>query len=245
MWKSPYTPEMQALYQAPLAGQHFSTTSTYQTKLDNIATVPDKRRLGYARGGMLDFVGVADGSEVSVKISRKGVTQIPAEKSTQRDHNVIISPLKEYTIVSEFSVVKGQLATRLARVAPSLAQNIRDLDEDHSDLHKETLLKVYQLFLKPKGFLNTMIVMHVEKLACLERLQAVVFLKDNAVKRKISATLFSESPWFESCNLANLDEVAKKHVQKMHLMQQLIRIASEITSYSCAITEHPIMGVAL
>ena len=26
---------------------------------------------------------------------------------------------------------------------------------------------------------------------------------------------------------------------------QVVRIASEITSYSCAITEHPIMGVAL
>ena len=30
-----------------------------------------------------------------------------------------------------------------------------------------------------------------------------------------------------------------------HIKELEVRIASEITSYSCAITEHPIMGVAL
>ena len=41
-----------------------------------------------------------------------------------------------------------------------------------------------------------------------------------------------------------LDSLNVYYASKYILANQL-RIASEITSYSCAITEHPIMGVAL
>jgi hypothetical protein len=39
--------------------------------------------------------------------------------------------------------------------------------------------------------------------------------------------------------------ILKGETRIKQMIALLLRIASEITSYSCAITEHPIMGVAL
>lgn len=153
LWLTPSAPELQALYQASLAGQHFSRESTYKTNQDNISQLPDKKRPGYAKGGMLDFVGVANGRDSSTEITQEEVIKIGLEEGTERDHDVILSPLQQYeTFADDFDLVKGQIAIRLARIAPELTKEIIGLDKN--DINKARLLQVYQLFLRPRGLLN-------------------------------------------------------------------------------------------
>ncbi|MCL9683599.1 hypothetical protein [Legionella maioricensis] len=235
LWMAPggtNTPELQALHQVPLGGQQFSDLSTYKTELKDITTVEDEKRPGYARGGTLDFIGIADGGEPSAEITVKGVIKVPSDKKDSgRDHDVIISPLKEYELpVNDFARVKGQMAMRLERVAPDLAREIRELTDN--DENKNKLIQVYQQFLSPKGLLNNAIAQHTEKLACFDRLTASSFLQDDKIKKLISETLFPASSWFEGAHVVNSAESAEQFKQKQDLMHLLLTSLNQCPSKS-------------
>jgi hypothetical protein len=220
LWlKSPNSPEIQALFQAVLGNQRFSGESTYKTSLNNITLLKDKRRPGYVRGGMLDFVDIADGNKKDQGIITEGVVQIPPEDSTERDHDVIMSPLQGYTMLLDFDQVKGQMAIRLAQVAPNMAQEIRDLTE--TDESKKQLLEVFQLFLSPEGLLNKTLELHIQKLESLEK-NIDFSVTNDLVKQKIIDTLFPDTPWFESVTFADMNASTVQLNQKIQLIQVLI-----------------------
>ncbi len=234
LWIAPggiSAPELQALHQAALGGQHFSDPSTYKTELEDITTVEDKKRPGYARGGMLDFIGIADGGKPSSVITINGVIKVQSDaQDSARDHDVVISPLKEYTLpVDDFARVKGQVAMRLDRVAPDLAREIREITEDNAE-YRDKLIQAYQQFLSPKGLLNNAIALQIEKLACFYRLTDPSFLQDDKIKNRLTATLFPTSAWFEHTNLANVAESAEQFKQKMELMYLLLTSLSQCPS---------------
>jgi hypothetical protein len=225
------TPEIQALHQAALGGQHFSARSTYKTHLQNITRVEDQKRPGYARGGTLDFVSIADGGEPSTEISSNGVIKIQSNaKDSGRDHDVIISPLKQYTPVNDFAKVRGQIAMHLDRVAPDLAGEIRALTENN-ETNRNKLIQVYQLFLSPKGLLHKAIALQTEKLACFERLTDSSLLQDDEIRNRIIETLFP-SPWFENSHLSNVAKSAEQYKQKMDLMHLLLTSLNQCPSQS-------------
>ncbi|WP_173237461.1 hypothetical protein [Legionella antarctica] len=225
------TPEIQALHQAALGGQHFSDPSTYKTELEDITEIEDKKRPGYTRGGMLDFVSIADGGEPSSEITVDGVIKIKSNaKDSARDHDVIICPAKEYPlVVNDFARVRGQIAMRLERSAPSLAKEIRGLTDDNAE-SKNQLIQVYQQFLSPKGLLNNSIALHIQKLASLNRLTDPAFLQDEKLKKLITETLFPATAWFESAHLASNAESAKQLNQKLELMHLLLTSLSQCPS---------------
>lgn len=193
MLDRPDDPEVQALYRAPLADRHFTSHITY-SKLSN----KKNKRPGYAAEGMLDFVGISDGSEDSGKrIVTQGVIKVGLEESTQRDHMVIISPMQEYTPKSEFDRVKGQIASSLHYVAPKLAKELRHLQEKSGDFGKNRLMEVFNIYLSTSGLLNKSIALQKSKLKIYRKLFISDFLKDESVKKRLFQVLFNTTDWCE------------------------------------------------
>jgi hypothetical protein len=174
------TPEIQALHQATLAGQQFSKSSTYKTNQEGVEGKPDQKRPGYAKGGMLDFVGVADGYELNNDITQNNVIQIGPEADTDRDHDVVICPLQHYNTLNDFVRVKGQIATQLSRAAPELVKEILEFSETASN--KEKLVHIYQLFLSPNGLLNSVVDFHSKKLSDLVQAPDLAALASKQIK---------------------------------------------------------------
>lgn len=213
--------ELQALYQASIAGQHFSSPSTYKRHVEDIDTTADKKRPGYSRGGMMDFIGIADGKASSKTILSQGISSIaPDAKDSERDHDVIISPLQNYVMPeSEFERVKGQMVQRLERNAPHLVQGIKALVE--SEQSKAKMVAVYQTLLSPNGMLNQAIEMHSEQLGVLKDLTSPLQFEDKKPLTFIVDSIFFKQPWFAEARLDNMKEFSEQMKQKMELMRLL------------------------
>ncbi len=221
-FSSPNSPEMQGLYQAPLANQRFSALSTYKTHKYDITKVADKKRHGETRGGMLDFIDIANGiNEPNQSIINTKVLKIPGEDSTARDHDVLISPLQVYNSLSDFDRVKGQMAIRLAKVSPGLAQELFELPE--TEQSKKQLLHVYQFFLSPEGLLNKALKVHSKKLEIFDTLQKSLINHGTDLK-EVRKVLFSmnTTSWFGLLTLDSIEVSAKKLEQNIELTHQLL-----------------------
>ncbi len=192
MKERPDEPEIQALYRAPFADRCFSSDVTYSKSPNE-----DPKRPGYLAEGMLDYVGISDGSEPKLHISTEPSIKVDTESSTERDHAVIISPLQEYTASkSDFEVVKSQMASRLHYVAPELARQIRNLDEN--DAQSTTrLINIYNDYLSINGVLNKAIRLQSRKLDVFNKLMEEGFLQDDEIKKQLADTLFKNTNWCE------------------------------------------------
>ncbi len=217
LWDLPYpAPEIQALYFAPLAGQHFSQEFTYDKSKEG--ELADPKRKYYALRGMLDFTGVSaagDDDYFNEKITQdESVIGIGEDSSTKRDHAVLISPEQVYTPpTSEFNRVQKQIALSLWRAAPVLAQEILSLPDN--DTSRETLIKVYNLFLSPEGLINEAIAAHTKNLEIFNQFTSSPFFTNNPTSQdKVTKALFPNSPWFEAINMANLGNLNKADEQQ-------------------------------
>jgi hypothetical protein len=222
--------DLQALQQIVIAGLHFSKQSTYKTSSPGISTAPDSKRPGYACGGMLDFIGIADGNRPNLAVIESGVIQIGSEKGCDRDHDVLISPLQHYETLSDFLLVKKQMAILLARVAPGLAEEILALQ--NNEVNRVKLTEVYKLFLSPNGILNTLVNFHLEKLENFERLSRESNFYSEALKKELSETIFPPSPWLDRVTLDNMAEAATKLPEQKHAMGLLFLSISQCYSES-------------
>lgn len=211
----PDAPEVQAFHRAPFADRHFSSEVTY-SKLGK-DSIEDSKRPGYAKQGMLDYVGIADGSEPKEMITTKHVINIGIEDSTERDHAVLISPPQEYSVAKpEFEVIKGQIASRLYHVAPKFAQEIRHLSDDEQSKHQ--LVSIYNIYLSTNGLLNKAIALQTPKLELLNRFVGAEFITSDEVKQQLADTLFKNTNWCEGS--------PETLVTKQHLTQVLIESLS-------------------
>ena len=210
--ENPDSPEVQGLYRAPFADRHFSTAITY-SKSDG-DQIEDHKRPGYAARGMLDYVGISDGSiGKDQSISEEDVISVGLEASTGRDHHVVMSPLQDYHApVSDFELVKGQMASRLHYAAPLLAQKIRHLEE--SEDAKLYLTGIYQQFLSPNGLLHKEIALHTQKLASFDRLMQASLLQDPQLRQAFSDTFFSKTNW--------CDDTEERLMKKAKLMDAFL-----------------------
>lgn len=215
----PDDPEVQVLHRAPFADRHFSSEVTY-SKLGK-GSIADAKRLGYAKRGMLDYVGVADGSEPQETITTERVINLGIEPSTQRDHAVLISPAQEYQVKSEFEVVKDQMASRLHHVAPQLAQDIRNLREDEHS--KKQLVNIYNAYLSTNGLLNKAIALQTQKWTFFNRIAEAGFLTSDEVKKQLADALFKNVHWCEG----SPEILATKHQLAQVLMESLLGCQDE------------------
>lgn len=228
LWQtSPVAVELQALQQVAIAGQHYSKQSTFKTFIPKVTSVPDSQRPDYACGGMLDFIGIADGRHLCSHISESAVIQIGVEAGSKRDHDVLISPLQRYGALSDFSRVKGQMVIRLSRVAPNLAKEIVNLQD--SETNRTKLLDVYQLFLSPKGLLHSVHTFHLEKMTRIGHVSRALRFFPEALKNQLSTTIFS-LPWCNDITLENMAEYAAQFSQKRWVMSALLNSLNECYS---------------
>ncbi|WP_392537441.1 hypothetical protein [Legionella sp. 227] len=209
MWESPEKyPEIQALDRVSLAAARYSGKSTYEH-----APGPDPKRPGYAGGGMLDFVTIYDGEISAGKIvtDEQVVKQIEPEPNSERDHNVIISPLHTSHNVSPFERVRNLMASRLKGVAPLLAKEIQKMEETEEGA-KDRLVAIYQQYLGPEGFLDKAIALHQSKLECVQQLKKLSL--DERLQEQVSKTLFGELEW---CAVDPEELAAKQELMKAFL----------------------------
>lgn len=236
----PDDPEVQVFHRAPFADRHFSSELTY-SKLGK-GSIADAKRPGYATQGMLDYVGVADGSEPQKTITTEEVINLGIEPSTQRDHSVLISPAQEYRAKSAFEVVKGQIASRLHHVAPQLAQDIRNLPEEEPS--KQQLVHIYNAYLSTNGLLNKAIALQTQKWELFNRLSGAKFLSSDDVKKQLTDTLFKDTHWCEGSpeTLATKQQLAQVLMESLSGCQQESGITARLKWYRAVeaqINEHP------
>lgn len=188
MWDDPSKyPEIHGIHRVSLAAAQYSGESTY-----NHIRGPDPKRVGYTGYGMLDFVAIHDGTISKNGIVADGrVTQIEPEPDSERDHTVVISPPHTSLKFTPFEQVKNLMASRLYGVAPLLAEQIQKMQESDVGV-KEQLIKIYQDYLGPEGFLDKAIALHQSKLECFQRLHVSL---DEPLKKELSTVLFGELEW--------------------------------------------------
>ncbi|MDP3561109.1 MAG: hypothetical protein Q8R83_02890 [Legionellaceae bacterium] len=204
IWESNAT-ELQAFIQFPLGGKRFSHDSTY-TNTENAALIAStsKKRIGQTEGGMLDFVDVLDGTS-SENIIRTEVI-LPNDKTTYRDHAVVISEQLEYTKPAPFNHVIQQMAAMLEPAAPELAKNIRCMEENIQS--KSALVALYHVFLSSdQGLLHKEMELFVDKLALV--LYTSKRKADNTTlvdEMKSELFLARDIPWFGLATLENFNQ---------------------------------------
>ncbi|MDF1683341.1 MAG: hypothetical protein P1U36_01665 [Legionellaceae bacterium] len=215
--------ELDGLKQAALGGGRFSADSTYKTedKTSITAPSPEKKRRGYTRGGMLDFVVILDGAhQFNHAVETKEVITIGSDDaSTKRDHAVVISPKQEYKPSAPFCNTRDQIAAMLEQSAPILANNLRALHE--SKINEALLLDVYKLYLSQDGLLNQALTLFKDKLDVVQRVNK----QKPSVSSDIQTQLFppeQAGPWFQSVSLNNFKQEAKKIQQQQALTQSKI-----------------------
>ncbi|VEB36893.1 hypothetical protein [Legionella cherrii] len=227
MWDNPEKyPEIHALDRASLAAARYSGQSTYAH-----APGPDPKRPGYAGGGMLDFVTIYDG-----KISKEGIVtdeqvvqQFEPELNSERDHNVIVSPLCTSLEASPFERVKNLMASRLYGVAPLLAEEIQKMKE--TDEGKDRLVEIYQQYLGPEGFLDQAIALHQSKLVYVQQLMNLSL--DERLKDEVSKTLFGELEWCAGNpdQLAAQQELMKAFLNSLAECEHAVGIKARLDCY--------------
>ncbi|NCT56882.1 MAG: hypothetical protein GW760_04100 [Legionella sp.] len=205
--------ELDGLKQVILGDARYSADSTYKTEDKTSATAPSpvKKRQGYAKGGMLDFVDILDGTKkhdsTSVIIIGSG------DDSTQRDHAVVISPEQTYTTATSFDHTRDQMAAMLLQAAPTLAKDIRALEK--SPENEKKLLDIYYIFLSREGLLSQAFDIFQEKLQVIQRVNK----QAPEDKNKVQVQLFpaeQTGSWFQSVSLDNF----KSEVNKIQRQQE-------------------------
>lgn len=197
IWESKIVPqELKAFHQAPLGGLHYSVASTYKTSKENINTIPDVKRPGYVRGGMLDFVDISadvDNAFSSGIISKK-VDVVGAEPDTKRDHDVIISPLQTYNQnrFSEFERVKNQIIAQLRTSAPEVVESMAKYK--NNDVDKNKLIKIYNEYLSKEGLINQQIALQADLLGNINKIKKI----SGSIGDKISTLLLTDTAWFST-----------------------------------------------
>jgi|GEM_PF-2315885 len=220
--------ELEGLKQVALGGKRFSADSTYKTEDKTCATAPSpvKKRQGYTKGGMLDFVDILDGTHKSKRaIETKEVIIIGSDdSSTKRDHAVVISSEQIYTVPSPFDHTRDQIAAMLEQSAPILAENIRDLEE--SETNEKKLYEVYTLYLSQEGLLNQAFALFKDKLDVVQRVNK----KNLSDSPGIQKQLFPQEPagpWFQSVSLNDYKHQANKIQEQQALTQSKIKDLSK------------------
>ena len=226
LWKEDVF-ELEGLKQVALGGKRFSADSTYKTEDKTCATAPSpvKKRHGYTKGGMLDFVDILDGTHKSNHaIETKEVVIIGSDdSSTKRDHAVVISSEQVYIVSSPFEHTRDQMAAMLEQSAPILAKNIRSLKENETNEKK--LYEVYTLYLSQEGLLNQAFSLFKEKLSVIQRVN-----KKNISDSEVQKQLFpleQAGPWFQSVTLNNFKQEAKAILQNQAIIRGKIKVLAE------------------
>jgi hypothetical protein len=212
--------ELEGLKQAALGRGRYSADSTYKTNDESSAIAPSlvKKRQGYTKGGMLDFVAILDGArKFNHAVETKDVITLGSDdNTTKRDHAVIISPKQEYKPSTPFNHTRDQMAAMLEQSAPLLASDLRALNK--SEESEGQLLEVYQLFLSREGLLNQEFELFKDKLNVVQRVN-----KQNSSDRyDIQKQLFplgQAAPWFQLVSLDNFKDEAKK-IKQHHIKTQ-------------------------
>ncbi|MDF1828134.1 MAG: hypothetical protein P1U39_07625 [Legionellaceae bacterium] len=215
--------ELEGFKQWVLGDARYSANSTYKTEDKTSATAPSpaKKRLGYTKGGMLDFVDILDGT-IKQDLNLKGVKTIGSgDSSTKRDHAIVMSPEHTYIEASSpFHHTRDQMAAMLLQVAPKLAEDLRALKQ--SPQNEERLLHIYHVFLSREGLLNRAFDLFQEKLQVIQRVNK----QAPEDKHKIQDDLFSRNsmgPWFSSVCLANYQSEVKKIYQQQEATKDKIK----------------------
>jgi hypothetical protein len=200
--------ELKGLRQTSLGNTRFSADSTYKTEQPGIAKDADtKKRVGYTKGGMLDFVDIQDGNK-NHGITRKGTTIIDSgDKTTARDHAVVISPVCHYNSSYDFIRVRNHMAASLQHAAPQLSNDIRQLD--NSPKNQRRLVGIYQMYLSRDGLLNRELALFTNK---LDVVQNASHHTNAQMAYKAKQELFPDSqrnaPWFSTVSIHNFQQEA-------------------------------------
>ncbi|KTD45495.1 hypothetical protein Lqui_2966 [Legionella quinlivanii] len=241
-WQYNAEPGMQELVMAPLGNQQQSRTSTYKNNLKDMPLTADKKRPGFAKGGMLDIVSVNDAGLAKQQIHQRSTSQgiqlvlkaavkIAPEKNSGRDHSVIGSHPVAVQKQSPFLKVRDYLACSLIYAAPEITAHILDDDFTDTSENRRYLLKLHEYYLSPQGMMQTQLQLHHEKLELWNK------LKSSPNADKLKQGLFKNNPtWFEYNSTfpegrAGLDKVAIVHTHQQALeslqIQYLRKACSE------------------
>lgn len=225
--------ELDGLKQVVLGNARYSAESTYKTEDENSAKNPslEKKRHGYTKGGMLDFVDILDGTQKHFYQKpfeihkQKGVITIgPGESTTKRDHAVVISPERTYRTVPLFEHTRDQIAAMLEQTAPKLAEDIQLLML--SPENEKKLLDIYHIFLSQEGLLGQSFDIFREKLVILQRVGKQK-PEDTLDVRSILFPHKQAEPWFVSVSLDNFKHEAGKIQKQYEITKNKIKTVAE------------------
>ena len=215
--------ELEGLKQMPLGSGRFSAESTYKSNKTGIETeFAEGKRLGFTKGGMLDFVDVLDGAPANGIIQRVNVIH-PDDPSTKRDHAVVMGPaMYSLTYNSDFDQVKNYMASMLENAAPEFAKDLRNLPENGRN--KSILVDIYREFLSKEGLLNKELQLFTSKLNTIKKASksgedAELLAKD---------TLFNDDkPWFADVRISNyMAQVEMIGLRQNTTLENIARIDS-------------------
>ncbi|KTD73591.1 hypothetical protein [Legionella tucsonensis] len=242
IWDNPDAyPELHALDLVSKAAAKYSKDETYshitkdpQTGEDVIA---DPKREGDAARGTLDFVTIYDGNRDDEMVPKhiqfgKEVIEVKPEEGSERDHSVIICPPQICTPLDpnkSFDRVKNLMAARLIGVAPDLAKKIRKIEE--SEKSQNELVRVYQQYLGPNGFLDKAIDLHIRKLECVQRI--LNDPQNKNLERVLKNALFSELEWCagEPEQLKAKQELVDKFLDSLAECEHAVGIDARLVCY--------------
>lgn len=206
VWQNPSAhPDIHALYQVSPGADNYSSENTYFPGKNTTPSAEreSKKRPGEIEFGSLDCVNIDQGDLTGAGVG--SVTTVAAETGSKRDHALLISPIHTYEKKSDFEKVKGQMANRLARVAPELSANVRQLTE--SDLNIQILRQIHEKFLSPGGLINQAMEQHIQRLALYEQL-INKYDATPGLAKKLELLLFNDKPWFASSNEGNYQDAS-------------------------------------
>lgn len=157
-WSENYHGETRPFLIAPMGDTLYSAGSTYKNDRKDVTTLADKKRVGYTKGGSLDFVAIQNNTHNKYKAPKTGflysdaaMTIDPEEKS-ERDHTIIGSNIIQLEDATDFDRVKHYLIKQLQVVCPTLVKELSILEE--SKANRQILLNVQQTFLSSDGLIN-------------------------------------------------------------------------------------------
>jgi len=231
---TPLLPSMQSLVMAPLGNKRMSSESTYQSNISGILKTNDKNRKDCVRGGTLDIVSY-NNKEAALRQLRKikglwdneilklelidsaGVTDIPPDNNSGRDHSVIGSdkiigdPKK-----ADFDKIREFISCSLVFAAPKLAEYILSNEFDQNADNETCLYTLYKTYLAPEGLMQKQIAMQAQKLEYVESLTGDANRTAVFIER-----FFPNKPWFECVETPKSHEelqfIIKKHQSLMEL----------------------------
>jgi hypothetical protein len=179
---------------APL-GTMYGADSTYKSYINDCLVNPSKKRPGYVDGGPLDQLAIQDGQEPAAEIIfGGGIIVIDPVAGQKRDHAVVISPLMSYASTSAFENTKNHMSAMLARAAPKLANDLRNMVVDNPK-NRGLLVDIYKAYLSKEGLLLKELELFEKKLIVM----AVAFKKGPDAEAAVKNRLFGankDGDWF-------------------------------------------------